>query len=65
MIARTRRQLSVEVPLTQTVQVPTEETVVRKKLELFGLELPLTLNPEPGGGVRGGGGEGTGPSFRE
>ena len=48
VIARTRRQLSVEVPLTQTVQVPTEETVVRKKLELFGLELPLTLNPEPG-----------------
>ena len=48
VIARTQRQLSVEVPLTQTVQVPTEETVVRKKLELFGLELPLTLNPEPG-----------------
>lgn len=38
----------MEVPLTQMVQVPTEETVVRKKLELFGLELPLTLNPEPG-----------------
>ncbi len=48
VIARTRRQLSVEVPLTQTVQLPTEETVVRKKLDLFGLELPLTLNPEPG-----------------
>lgn len=50
VIARTRRQLSVEIPLSQTVQMPTAETVTRKKLEIFGLELPLTLNPEPGEG---------------
>lgn len=50
VIARTRRQLSVEVPLTQTERIPTGETVTRRKLKLFGLELPLTLNPEPGAG---------------
>lgn len=50
VIARTRRQLSVEVPLAQTVKTPTGETVTRKKLEVFGLELPLTLNSEPGEG---------------
>ena len=49
IFALTRRELKQEVALTQLERQPTGKVVVRKRLKLFGVELPLTLLPAPRG----------------
>lgn len=48
IFALTKHELKQEVALTQLEKQPTGKIVVRKRLKLFGVELPLTLIPTPG-----------------
>lgn len=50
IFALTKHELKQEVALTQLEKQPTGKVVVRKRLKLFGVELPLTLIPTPGSG---------------
>lgn len=42
IFASTKRSLQVEVPLEQTVPVPTGKTIVRRRIALFGVEFPIS-----------------------
>lgn len=48
VFALTKHELKKEVDLCQTEKQSTGKTVVRKRLKLFGVELPLTLVSVPG-----------------
>lgn len=50
IFASTVREFTAEVPMTETVQIATGQTLTRRCAELFGLRLPLTLSSEPGEG---------------
>ncbi len=47
--ALTKRELKAEVELCQREKQSTGKKVTRKRLKLFGIELPLTLTSQPGG----------------
>ena len=49
VMAETKRSISVEVPMRETVTSPTGKTVVRRSMNLFGLEIPLSLTGIPQG----------------
>lgn len=51
VIAATTHKITCEIPLTQTKQVPTGETLVRRRLAVFGVEIPLNLTSPPQDGV--------------
>ncbi len=48
IFALTKRELKHEVALTQVEKQFTGKVIVRKRLKLFGVELPLTIFPVPG-----------------
>lgn len=47
--AATKRHLTVEVPLEQQVIVPTSHYITRKRIWVFGIELPVTVARVPDG----------------
>lgn len=49
--ASTTRVIRKEVPLHQTVALPTGKTIVRNRLALFGVEIPLSLTFAPQDGL--------------
>lgn len=51
VIAATTHQITCEIPLTQTRQVPEGEALVRRRLAVFGVEIPLSLASPPQDGV--------------
>lgn len=51
VIAETTHTIVCEVPLTQVRQIPTGETLVRRRLNVFGIELPLNLTSPPQDGI--------------
>ena len=50
IFALTRKELKQEVELSSVERQFTGKIIVRKRLKLFGIELPLTLIPPPDGG---------------
>ena len=48
IIAETHRKLVEEVPLEQTVLTPTENVITRKRMCVFGVEIPISLTQSPG-----------------
>lgn len=52
IIARTRRVFSIDIPLNQVEEKPNGAVVVRRSLDLFGADLPLSLQGEPEGNYR-------------
>ena len=48
IIAATKRTLVAEVPLSQTVLRATENVIIRKRMCIFGLEIPINLTESPG-----------------
>lgn len=51
-IASTKHILREEIPLTQTVEVPTGKVVIRRRVAVFGVELPLSFTSAPGENYR-------------
>ncbi|MDD6175282.1 MAG: sporulation protein YqfD [Firmicutes bacterium] len=51
VIAATTHRITCEIPLTQKKQIPTGETFVRRRLAVFGVEIPLNLTSPPQDGV--------------
>lgn len=49
VIAATTRVLTERVPLRQTVQTPTGNIIRRQRLQVFGVEIPLSVSPAPQG----------------
>ena len=41
--AVTNRTLRVEIPLQQTVEIPTGETIQRRRISVFGIDLPINV----------------------
>ena len=51
VVAATTHTITCSVPLVQVQQVPTGEMLVRKRLAVFGVELPLNLTSPPQDGT--------------
>ncbi len=49
IMARTRRVFSVEIPLEQRKEEPSGEILIRRSLDVFGADLPLSLQGLPKG----------------
>lgn len=47
VIARTSHTVTCSIPLRQMTAVPTDEVIVRKRLAVFGVEVPLNLTSPP------------------
>ena len=52
VVAATTQSLTAEVPLKETVSVPTGRQVVRRSVKIFGVQLPLSFVGAPEGNFR-------------
>lgn len=47
--AHTKKSVTNEIELNQAKHIPTDKTIKRKKMKMFGIEIPLNLVPIPKG----------------
>ena len=52
VLARTKREIRQKIDLLSKEDVPTNEIIKRKRLRIFGIELPLTLTAIPKGNYK-------------